>query len=392
MTRRSSHGWRAIAVTSALVLLAASCGDDDDDASSGEGDRETVAIAFVGPITGENANLGLPPRDAVKTAIAEANERGGDYEFVLKEFDTQGDPAQAPGQKDKYINDDEIVAVVGPTFSGETKAVIPDLESAGLLMISPSATNKDLPTVVPDSKVFHRVIADDTFQGKGIGAYLSTELKAKALAVVHDNTEYGKGLADDVTSVFRGGGGNIATTQVINPAGQDFSAAVNSVRSANPDVVFYAGYYPQSGPLRKQLVDAGVRATFISGDGSLAQNFITGAGSAAEGALVSCPCQWASKASEGSLRDFYDSFRDEIGKDPETYAPEAYDTANMIIDAINDGHDTREELVTYFEEEFESYEGVSKPIEFETNGNIKETGVYVFEVKNGVFTLKKAPS
>jgi branched-chain amino acid transport system substrate-binding protein len=391
MVRVPGKVWQAVALVALPAVVLAACGGDDNSSGSSGGGK-TVAIAFQGPITGENSNLGLPPRDAVKLAITEANAKGGDYKFVLKEFDTQGDPAQAPTQKDKYINDDQIIALVGPAFSGETKAVLPDLESAGLLMISPSATNKDLPTVVPDSKVFHRVIADDTFQGKGIGSYVADDLGAKALAVIHDNTEYGKGLADDVSKSVTAGGGKIVTTQVIDPKSQDFSAAVNGTKAAKPDVVFFGGYYAQSGPLKKQLTDAGVTATFLSGDGSLAQNFIASAGAAGEGSLISCPCQWASKASTGKLGKFYKAFKAEIGHDPETYAAEAYDAANMIIDAINAGNDTRSKLVDYFENDFTSYAGVSKPIEFEKNGNIKQTGVYVFEVKGGVFTLKKAPS
>jgi branched-chain amino acid transport system substrate-binding protein len=173
---------RVLAPIAALAILAAACGDDDDDSGSsgstaaGGGNKTTVALAFVGPLTGPNANLGINIRDGIKVALADANAASTKYNFTMKEFDTQGDPAQAPGQKDKYIPDNEILGVVGPTFSGETNAVLPDLDKAGLVMISASATNVNLPNTVPNTKVFHRVIPDDGVQAAGLSEYITKKL------------------------------------------------------------------------------------------------------------------------------------------------------------------------------------------------------------------------
>src|SRR5205807_4900453 len=108
----------------------------------------TVAIGFVGPKTGDNANLGLNIVGGAKLAVDQARKAG--INVVLKEFDTQGDPAQATTLKDQFVNDTQIVGLIGPTFSGETKAVLPALQDAGLVMISASATNAKLPTIVPN--------------------------------------------------------------------------------------------------------------------------------------------------------------------------------------------------------------------------------------------------
>ncbi|MDQ3570770.1 MAG: ABC transporter substrate-binding protein, partial [Actinomycetota bacterium] len=156
MPRRFNQLLRPGAVLLVLALVAAACGGDDDEAAPG--DKREVAIAFVGAKTGDNANLGLNIRDGAKLAVDEENEAGGDVTIRLREYDTAGDPAQASTVKGQFIADNSIVGVVGPAFSGETKAVLPDLQQAGLVMISASATNKDLPTVVPDQTVFHRTI------------------------------------------------------------------------------------------------------------------------------------------------------------------------------------------------------------------------------------------
>ncbi|MBV8983845.1 MAG: ABC transporter substrate-binding protein [Acidimicrobiia bacterium] len=153
------------------VVLAA-CGGSSSKSSSSSSGKTTVAFAFVGPLTGANANLGINSRNGAAVAVKQANAAQSKYNFVLKDFDTQGDPAQAPGQAAKYEADTQILAVVGPTFSGETKAVLPSLNDAGLVMVSPSATNVALPTIVPGGKVFHRVIPDDDVQAKGVSDYV----------------------------------------------------------------------------------------------------------------------------------------------------------------------------------------------------------------------------
>jgi branched-chain amino acid transport system substrate-binding protein len=243
---------------------------------------------------------------------------------------------------------------------------------------------------VPDSKVFHRVIADDTFQGKGIGEYIVDTLKAKSIVVIDDNSEYGKGLADDTTKAIEAKSAKVAKRITLDPKSQDFSAAVNDAKSANPEAVMYSGYYQEAGRLKKQLTDAGVKGTFISGDGSLDPGFISAAGAAAaEGALLSCPCNWANDASTGKLGEFYKAYKADINKDPGTYSPEAYDVANIYIKGLEAGNTTRDKMVEYVENNIGTYEGVSKTIEFEDNGNIKTPTLFVFEVKGGKITAKE---
>jgi branched-chain amino acid transport system substrate-binding protein len=381
--------WRLLAVLLALMLVAAACGDDDDDEAGGGGqaeDKTPIAFAFVGPLTGPNANLGINIRDGMKVAIEEANEASDEYTYSMKEFDTQGDPAQAPGQKDKYIPDESIVAVVGPTFSGETKAVIPDLDQAGLVMISASATNVDLPNVVANTKVFHRIIPDDGVQAQGVTDYVTKVIKPKKVALIHDNTEYGKGLWEGVVKLVGEAGIDVSTTDAIDPAGTDYSAAVNKVKAADVDLIFYGGYYNEAGRLKKQLSDAGVTAKFLSGDGSLDPGFVTSSGAAGgEGALLSCPCRLATPDLEGKGGEFATKYKEVNSKDPGTYSSEGYDAISILIAGVEAGNTTRAELLEYVET-LDSFDGVSKTIEFNENGNVKAGDVFVYEVKGGKIT------
>jgi branched-chain amino acid transport system substrate-binding protein len=380
---KRARAFRSLAILAVAALTLSACGDGDDDTTTGAGQTSsrTYTIGFVGALTGDNANLGINIRDAVKVAIEQEN-RGDGPKIELREFDTAGDPAQATTIKDRFLGDQNVLGIVGPAFSGETKALIPSIQDAGLVMVSASATNKDLPTVVPNASTFHRVIADDALQAGGIVAYLAKD-NPRSVMVVHDNTEYGKGLADDVVKQATDRRITVAGTEIVDPKAQDFSATVNKVRSANPSHVFYAGYYAEAGRFKKQLTDANVRATFVSGDGSLDPGFTTAAGvAAAEGARLTCPCNLSLETSTGKLKTFYDDFKRIIGKEPGLYSPEAYDSAKILIAGIKAGNTDRPKLLQYVEG-LGKYEGISKDIEFEPNGNLKSKTFFVFQVKGG---------
>ncbi len=385
---RKTRIWRLLALTIAATLLVAACGKDKK-SSGGKGGKKEFSIAYVGPLTGDAANLGILIRNGAKTAVQEFNDANPDYKITLKEFDTQGDPAQAPTVLDKYINDDKILGLVGPAFSGETKAVLPTLEENGLVMVSASATNTELPDVVKNSKVFHRVLPDDAAQAAGVSKYLKTKLKPKTIAIVHDNTEYGKGLAVDQLSKQLGDI-KIVATEAIDPKSQDYSAAVNKVKSANPDAVFYGGYYEQAGRLKKQLADAKVDATFISGDGALDVGFVKAAGSAADGALLSCPCYFASEASPGKIGQFAKKYKQVNKSVPGTYSTEAYDAANILMAGIKDGNEDRKSLLDYVDGLKKVDGAISKDVTFAKNGNIEAQGIFIFEVKGGKIVLNVA--
>lgn len=385
------HLPRILTLFALVMLVFAACGDDDDDTATTDttaepgGTKATYALAFVGPLTGPNANLGINPRNGAKVAIQEANDEGGDVTFVLKEFDTQGDPAQAPTVKDKYINDNEVLGVVGPIFSGETKAVLQAFEDAELVMVSPSATGVDLANVVPGSKSFHRIVPDDDVQGQGVADFVTKKLAAKRAFYIHDNSEYGKGLSDTTQKILETAGVATAGTDVIDPKSQDFSAAVNKVKAASPpaDVVFYGGYYAEGGRLAKQSKDATAPGVFMSGDGALDTGFIdTASAAGAEGAQITCACKYAIDGSPGALGEFAKTYREVIDAAPGTYSSEGYDATKMLIEGIKQGNTTRAKLRDYVNS-IGTYTGISKDIEFEANGNVKGGTVFVYSVKSG---------
>ena len=150
-------------------------------------------------------------------AVDQFNEaHGAEFKITMKEFDTQGDPAQAPTVLDEYIDDEDILGLVGPAFSGETKAVLPTLDEEGLVMVSASATNVELPDwsrrqVVPPCAPRRRRAG-----GRRREVPRPRRSSPRRIAIVHDNSEYGKGLADDQLAPLLGEI-EIVATEAIDP-------------------------------------------------------------------------------------------------------------------------------------------------------------------------------
>jgi branched-chain amino acid transport system substrate-binding protein len=373
---------RGVGIAAAVTLLAfgaAACSDDSDGGAS----ATTVKIGFMGDLTGPNKNLAIPPRDGAKLAIDQYNATNPDVKIELVEYDSQGDPKQATALAPKAI-DDGIIGLIGPAFSGETADTGELWEDAGIPFVSASATR----TTLADNgwSTFHRVVADDGQQGPAAADFLTTGLKAETVAVIDDASEYGKGLGDAVADQVKENGGTVAVREAVKAEGTsvpNYSSVVSTIKSANVDAVYYAGYYSQAGPFAKQLKDGGVTATFASGDGTLAPEFITGAGAAAEGSYITCPCALINDTATGDAATFYTDFKEAYDLEPGTYAPEGFDAATIFINGIKDGNTTAEALAPLVSAA--DFTGISKQIAFESNGNLKGGSIFVYKVEDGKY-------
>lgn len=375
--RRTS--WAALFLSG--LLVAAACGG-----GSGQGlrGRREVAIAFVGAKTGSNAELGLNMRDGIRLAIDEENDGGGALTVRLREFDTAGDPAQARNVQSQFTGDGSILGIVGPAFSGELNALVPQLQQAGLVTISASATNKDLPPSRSEKTVFHRIVAGEDVQSTGIAEFLSSYERPTSLAYIHDNSDYGKQLALDTERKTAASGVRTAVIEPVDPRAGDFTPAVGKVMGSGADTVFYGGLFAEAAQFKRRLVELGANVRFVSGEGSLDERFVEMAQTPnAEGARLACTCNLPTDTSAGRLRDFASSYRQRIGRDPGRYSAEGYDAAKLLIQSIKSGSDTRDKLLRHVNEQLGRYDGVSKTIEFAPNGELKTNTFVVYEVRLG---------
>ena len=363
-----------VAMLSVFALLGAACGDDPEPVDGGPaaGDRGdcTWVIGTMGALSGDYASVGQPIADGVQFAIDEANaaERTAcTLEFTSE--DSQGDPNQAPPLARNLVDNEDLVAVIGPYFSGETLATGKIFGQGGVL-ISGTGTNETI-----DEQGFttwFRAVAPDNIQGSVAAEYIKS-LGVSNVAVIHDNQDYSKGLADAVLK----GLGDVGTGGfIINPEETDYSAVVADVADFGPDFIFYGGYTPQAGPLAKQLQEAGVDATFMTDDGSKDPTFGDLAGPAADGALASCPCVDPLKIDAASA--FVTGMQEAFGENaPGTFAADEFDVTELVIQALEaytgdvaDNEAVRAHVVEHFAAT-EGYQGIAKAYSWNDDGEFE---------------------
>ncbi|MEO6125153.1 MAG: branched-chain amino acid ABC transporter substrate-binding protein [Ilumatobacteraceae bacterium] len=384
---------RLTAAALGLSLIAAACGSDEKKADTTTADTtapttagsaaaggvkcDGVTLAFLGALSGDNGALGTNMINGASIAIDDFNAANPDCKVSFDtKYDSQGDPAQATPLATTIANDTKIVGLIGPGFSGETKATMPTFETAGLPMITPGATNAALTT--NGWKMFHRVLANDDKQAPGVVSLIKGIVKGTKVGVIDDASDYGKGLAD---AVRKGLGDLDVQDATIDPKAADYSAAVTAMKDSGVDVVFYSGYYAEAAKMVTQLREAGVTATFVSGDGSLDIAFAENAGDAAEGAYLT-----ATGAPPDVNPEFAAKFNKKFGTDPALYSPEAYDAASVFLAGIAAGKVTRADLATFVS----AYDapGITKNIKFDATGEPEGSAVFYTIVEGGKLVSK----
>lgn len=331
----------------------------------------STTIGYVGAMTGPNAQLGINIYQGVQTAITEHNTANPDCQVKFKKFDTEGDPNKATGPTTQAVNEKEIVGIIGLPFSGESKATGRILEDAGLVHITPSATNPGLTT--NGWTTFFRGMGNDNVQGPA-AAELATKIGAKTVYVVRDDSDYGIGLANSTEEAL---GNRVAGTDKITTGQKDFSATISKIINEKPDAVFYAGYYAEGAPLDQQLVGKGYKGPFIGPDGVKGDEFIKLSGDASSNAYFTCPCL------PGELiPEFAKSYKTQSdGLAPGTYSIEGYDATAIMLNGLDTGNTTRAKLFDFVSNY--SGQGFSKLFDWDETGELSETPVFGYKVQDG---------
>src|SRR5690349_1732931 len=225
-----------------------------------------LLIGVAGPLTGPNAAFGAQLQKGAEQAAADINAAGGingeQIKIVLG--DDVSDPKQGISVANKFVGDG-VKFVDGHFNSGVTIPASEVYAENGILMITPAATN---PKVTERGlwDVF-RVCGRDDQQGAVAGKYIIDHYKDGKVAVLHDKTPYGQGLADEAKKAMNAGGLTEAMYEGINVGDKDFSALISKMKDAGVTVVYWGGLHTEGGLIVRQMADAGLKAQFISGDG-----------------------------------------------------------------------------------------------------------------------------
>ncbi|MGY6569260.1 MAG: branched-chain amino acid ABC transporter substrate-binding protein [Salinarimonas sp.] len=246
---------------------------------------EPVLIGVAGPMSGPLATYGARMVEGVERAAEQINARGGlggrEVEIIIA--DDVADPTRVEAVADDLIRRG-VFAVIGHFTSGTSSIAAPRYANADILLLTPTATD---PLLTQDgSWNLFRLAPRDDAQAQVSGRFLATEYADRRVAIVHDKSAFGKGLADRTRQVMNDLGLDDTLYIGIDPGESGYATLIRSLTEAQIDAVYFGGMAEEAGIILRQMREAGLEATFVTGSGVISPQFAVVAGDAAEGALM----------------------------------------------------------------------------------------------------------
>jgi len=345
--------------------------------------QQTVVIGMLGPLSGDYATYGTSVANGVELAINEANASGQyGYRFVLQKEDTRGDQVQALNAMNKLIELDQVTAIVGAVLSGETLTAGPIAQDAGVPMITPSATAPAVSEI--GDYEFRNVITDDV-QAAQMAEYAINSLGLERFAILHANNDYGVALRRAFEAGVRTHGGQVVAVESYLDGDSNFNAQLTNIAAQNPQALYIGGYYTEAAKIAQQAVLLGLEVRLLGPDGFDSPELIALGGAAVEGALFTSG--FYSGTEDPLAAEFVRKYEAAYGIKPDMFAANAYDSARILIAAIEAVGPNRA-AVRDWVASVENFPGVTGETTFADNGDAVKP-LYILRVENGAFAQER---
>lgn len=329
---------------------------------------------MAAPLTGDMGTEGQGLLRAVELAVEQVNAAKR-FPFLLEAapYDDRADPKEAVNVADLIVSDARVIAVIGHYNSGCALAAAPIYAQAGMPMITPSATNpqvtlQQLAPGWPGPRVVFRVVPTDDVEGAYAGDFAFRRLRKRRIALMHDGTPYGRGLALEFKSAFVKSGGKILSEDAISPGDKDFRALLSHIKAERPDALYFGGVYTEAGLIVRQMREVGMDAAFLSGDGAKTPSLFDVAGTAADGAyltVVGTPVELlpAAKSFVAAYRQRWPGADEGL----KPFDPMGYEAAQVLFDALAKAGPDRPKLLEALR--LTRRDGILGPMSFDDKGD-----------------------
>ena len=347
----------------------------------------TIKIGVMCPLTGKWASEGQDMKNIVSLLVEEKNAQGGvagnTIELVVE--DDAGDPRTAALAAQKLASAD-VVAVIGTYGSAVTEASQNILDESGIVQIGTGSTSirlteKGLP-------FFFRTCPRDDAQGQA-AANVIAKGGYKKIAVLHDNSSYAKGLAEESRAELKKHGVEVIFFDALTPGERDYNAILTKLKSANPDLVFFTGYYPETGMLLRQKKEMGWNVPMMGGDAANHQDLVKIAGNdSAEGFFFVSP-PLPQDMDSPAAKAFLLAYQAKYNTVPvSVWAVLAGDAYKALESAFAAGHTDAKSIAEYLHT-LSGVEGFSGNLGFDAKGDRKGKFYRTYIVdNNGHFVLQ----
>lgn len=325
-----------LTVTAVLVVLAMVLGG----CSAGGTSTAPIKIGVGAPITGGSAFDGGMIRDGVILAAELAKDKVKNLEVVVE--DDKSDPKEGAAIANKFAGDSAIVGVVGHYNSSVTLAAAPILGKAGIVQISPGSSS---PKITGFSKWLFRTQPTDATVGENIVRWAAQD-GYKKVAVIYEDTDFGKGLEHVYQQSWPKEGRQIVIEEsYLSGKTTDFTAILTKVKNSGAEAILLGCLYNEAALIGKQARQLGLTVPFYGDTSQYTQAFIDLGGAAVEGWKV--VGAFDPNSSDPNVQKFVKAFKDKFGKEPNGFAAQAYDAANLIIDGVAKNGPDRAKIQEY---------------------------------------------
>ncbi|MEO6326130.1 MAG: ABC transporter substrate-binding protein [Thermoanaerobaculia bacterium] len=374
----------SLAVVAAGVLALPSCGKKPA--------SPDIKIGLIAELTGDIPAVGTSCRNAAKMAVDEINNAGGilidgkkhGLGLVVEDSSAKADQAAAAAQK--LINQDEVLAIIGPNASLGAIPAAQIAESAKVLLITPWSTN---PKTTLDNdgnpkKYVVRACFTDSLQGKVLAKFAKEYMHASKAGVLYDvASEAPKGQAELFKKDFEADGGKVVAFETYTTGDKDFSAQLTKIKAAGPDIVLLPSYYSDVPLQLQQAHRLGLTVPFLGSDTWSSPEIIKLAGADAEGAYF---CNHYSPSAKNEITGrFVVSYKKLYGQEPDDVAALTYDSFNVLRKAIAAGGKLDRQSVRDALSKIGVHEGVTGKISYPSGSGDPVKGAVMMQVKDGKF-------
>jgi branched-chain amino acid transport system substrate-binding protein len=339
-----------------------------------------IQIGTAGPITGQYAAFGAQLKEGADQAVADINAHGGvlGQQLVLNVGDDACDPRQAVSVANDLASKG-VKLVAGHFCSGSSIPASKVYADEGILQITPASTNPAF-TDKGGWNTFRTCGRDDQ-QGQVAGTYIAAHYADKKIAILDDNSAYGKGLADETRKALNAHGVKEVLDEHYVAGEHDYSALVSRMKQAGIDLIYIGGYHPETALIARQAKEQGMKPTIIGGDALVTNEFWQIAGDAGEGVMMTFP---SDPRKRPSAKDVVAEFKAK-NIDPEGYVLYTYAAIQIWAEAATKAGTTDPQKVAAMLKSGGRWPTVLGPLSFDSKGDIT-TADYVFYIwKNGSY-------
>ncbi|MGI6402746.1 MAG: ABC transporter substrate-binding protein [Oscillospiraceae bacterium] len=388
-----------------MTLMLAACGGGDAPSSAAPAQSSSAAsaekaaspaassepdgiikIAVAGPMTGDNAEYGIGFYYATELMAKQWNEKGGvnvggkKYQIEVLKYDDKSSSDEAMAIAEQIVSDDDIIGVIGHFASGICMAAAPTYQESGYINISPTSSHADYSKIGDYIFRNNTVITVETRTGAEMAVQ---DLGGKAIGILSIDTEWGQTAGNAMEENIKALGGNFVLRQQVATEQVDFATEIANFKGAGADVIMVAGMYGTLAPFAKACAESNYEVKLVGCSNAYTENLIQIAGEAANG--IYAPVSFFAGDPDPAKKAYVDEFALAYGTAPSALTTQAYDSAGILLQAIEnagtlDRQAIRDEIYKI------EYEGMSGFTTFDEIGDAQKVFTKIM-VKDGAFVL-----